>query len=164
MTVDCQLSDEEMQEAFRLNTTPSFWFRAALSNFYAMFCVLAALIAAVVNLVDPFTPNWNGIVIVFLFGALLVGISLQRLRGSIRKAASGINAQGAQMTLDAQGVSMSSNTGATSFTPWSQFGGWKEGNLVFTIGDTKEFKTVAKSNLSDSQIGEIGRASCRERV
>lgn len=155
MTIECKLSNEDMQEALRLNATPWFWFKALLSNLYAVICIVVALVAAVVNIVNPFTANWNGIIIVFLLGAMLIGFTLQRLRRSIRKAAAGINAQGAQITLDAKGLSIVSIIGATSFTPWSQYRQWKEGALVFTIGDLKEFKTLPKSAMSDTQIGEV---------
>ena len=155
MIIDCQLSNEEMREAFRMNTTPSFWFKAALSNIYSIFIILAVLGGVVANIVDNARVNWNGIVILLAIAAVLIGLFLWRLTASIKKAAAKINTACNKLTLDAQGISTVSGTGATSFTPWSHYSRWKEGSLVFTIGDAKEFRTFPKSTMSDTQISEV---------
>jgi hypothetical protein len=155
MVVECQLNHTEMREAFRLNLTPSFWFKAVFSNIRAVFILCVVLAMVVHDIIHKDTQNWGAITMLYGFAAVLIGIYLLKTLFAIKKTVAKHNEAYSRITLDSQGVSTANDSGATSFVPWSQYKRWKEGKLVFTIGDIKAFKTLPKSKMSDAQISEV---------
>jgi len=163
MQVECQLNHTEMREAFRMNLTPSFWFKTVFTNFRAVFliCVVLAMVAH--KIIHKDTHNWQAVVTLSGFAALLIGVYLLRMISRVKKAVNKLNEVCSRMTLDAKGVSTASDSGATSFAPWTHYKRWREGKLVFTIGDVKSFKTLPKSRMSHAQISEV-RAILQEHI
>jgi hypothetical protein len=51
------------------------------------------------------------------------------------------------MSIEAQGITTAMPSGARTFVPWSAFAGWREGKLVFTVGDAKAYRTISKRAL-----------------
>ena len=83
MTVPCKLSTAEMREAFRLNLTPSFWWKAALGNIRSIL-VLFFLIAAVVRwLINGQAIEWQVIAVFSGAVVLFFGLYLMRLHRTI---------------------------------------------------------------------------------
>ncbi len=155
MQIDCKLSHAEMREAFRMNLTPAFWFRAALGNVRALVLIVVMLVAAGTKIAHGDTRHWESIVILLAIAAGLIALYVWRLSASMKKTANKINEACVRMNLDTQGMSTASSVGATTFTPWQQFSRWKEGKLVFTVGDKKAFRTIPKSALNGFQVDEV---------
>jgi hypothetical protein len=155
MTIECNLSKAEMSEAFRMNLTGGFWFRTMLGNIRAIILVGVVLFAAGAKIMNHDTHDWQSIGILFAVAAALVALYVWRLSSTIKKTAAKVNTACDRMTLDSQGIATASTGGSTSFTPWSQFKKWKEGKLVFTVGDGKTFRTMPKSAMSEMQVGEV---------
>ena len=76
MQVECQLNHTEMREAFRMNLTPSFWFKTVFTNFRAVFliCVVLAMVAH--KIIHKDTHNWQAVVTLSGFAALLIAFML----------------------------------------------------------------------------------------
>jgi hypothetical protein len=144
-----------MREAFRMNLTPSFWFKAIFSNIRAIVLIAVVVIAAGAKIVNKDSRNWQEIATLFAVAIALVALYGWRLTSSMKKTANKLNASCERITVDAQGLATASATGATSFSPWSQYHRWKEGKLVFTVGDAKAFRTIPKSAMSEMQAGEV---------
>ena len=155
MTVPCKLSTAEMREAFRLNLTPSFWWKAALGNIRSIL-VLFFLIAAVVRwLINGQAIEWQVIAVFSGAVVLFFGLYLMRLHRTIIKSAKKLSETCDSMIIDSQGLTVVTFNGTRTSIPWSAIGRWREGKLVFTIGDAKAFHTIPKGPLGEMQSGEL---------
>jgi len=163
MLVECQLNHTELREAFRMNLTPSFWFKTIFSNFRAVFLICVVLAMIVSKIIHKDTHNWQAVATLSGFAAVLIGVYLLKMISKVKKTVTKLNETCNRITLDSKGLSTASDSGATSFAPWSHYKRWKEGRLVFTIGDAKAFKTLPKSRLSDPEVSEV-RALLRSQI
>jgi hypothetical protein len=152
MTVSCQISAAEMREAFRLNLTPSFWWKAARGNLRAIIYILV-LVAVLVT--RGRSVEWEQVLLLVGLVVLFVGLFLWRMHRSVLKAAKALNESCVSLNIDSQGVTAESANGSKTFTPWSAIPRWREGKSVFTVGDAKTFRTVPKSALGEMQSGEL---------
>lgn len=155
MTVPCKVSTAEMREALRLNLTSSFWWKTAFGNFRGI-VYLIVLIAVIVTKLKGDTPvEWQGILVLLAVVIVLFGLYLARLHRAIVKKATAINEACATLTIDGQGLTAEMTNGSRGFTPWSATKRWREGKLVFTIGDAKNFRIVSKGAIGEMQSGEL---------
>jgi hypothetical protein len=151
MTVPCKVSTAEMREAFRLNLTPSFWWKAALGNFRVLL-YLGVLVAVIVS--RGRSIQWHQVAPLLGLIVVFFGLYLFRLHRTIEKNATRLNDCNT-LNIDGQGITADAISGARTFTPWSEVIRWREGKLVFTIGDAKTFRTVSKTSLGEIQSGEL---------
>jgi hypothetical protein len=155
MVMQCQLNHAEMREAFRMNLTLTFWLRAILSNLRALVILGVFFAAVVAKVMKGEDTNWESLLVLLPVAAALIAFYLWRLSSRLQKAAAQVNAACRTLTLDTQGITTASATGVTTFTPWAECKKWKEGKLVFTIGDARQYRTVPKSAVSEMQAQEI---------
>ncbi len=155
MTVPCQVSAAEMREAYRLNLTTAFWWKAALGNFRTVvyLVVLVALVGA--KLAGDASIQWTGVAVIFGIAILFFCLYLFRLHRTIVKTAKKLYESCNSLQIDGQGITAETSNGSRTFTPWSAISRWREGKLVFTIGDAKTFRTVPKGALGEMQSAEL---------
>lgn len=150
----CRLTSTEMREAVRLNRTKvkrMWWF---VRNLRLIMIAGVLLVVMVANLRTG-RRNWGAVVGLACAGALLAAAVKWSSSFSSKRMAKRINAACEQMTVDANGIGTANALGTTTFAPWSQFRGWHEGRLVFTVGDAKAFRTIPKSGMSEMQVAEV---------
>jgi len=155
MVLECQLKPAEMREVFRMNLSKGFWVRIVVINIRLLLLLAVVGAAVIAKIAHQDGRDWQGIVSSLAVALLLIGFYVWRLLNTVKQSAAKVNAACDRMTLDPQGITSANAAGATSFTPWTQYKRWKEGKLVFTIGDSKNFRTVPKSALTESQAGEL---------
>jgi hypothetical protein len=155
MTVQCKVSTAEMREAFRLNLTPTFWWKAALGNIRAIVYVVILIGFMVARIASGRAIEWQYVGVLVGLIALFLGLYAIRLHRTIQKTAKKLVESCNTVTIDAQGVTAETLNGSRNFIPWSAINRWREGKLVFTIGDAKTFRTVPKSALGEMQSGEL---------
>jgi hypothetical protein len=155
MVVPCKISSAEMREAFRLNLTPSFWWKAALGNVRAIIYLVVLIVFITTRLTGGRTIDWKEVAVLLGLIVLFFGLYLFRLHRTIEKNAKTLNQSCNTLTIDTQGVTAETINGSRTFSPWSAISRWREGKLVFTIGDAKTFRTVPKSALGEMQSGEL---------
>jgi hypothetical protein len=155
MTVPCQVSAAEMREAFRLNLTPSFWWKSARGNFRTLVYLIVLIAFIVRGFMSGHPMEWQTVAILFGLVVLFFAIYLLRLNRTITKSAKKLSDSCGSLTIDSQGLTAETTNGSRSFIPWSAVSRWREGNLVFTIGDAKTFRTVPKGSLGEMQSGEL---------
>jgi hypothetical protein len=90
-----------------------------------------------------------------LIPVLFLWLYWNRTQAAIRKAASQLSDTHGSVSLDANGISASSSTGATSFVPWREYSGWKEGKDVFTLTTGKSFRALTKRGLSETELEQL---------
>jgi hypothetical protein len=155
MVVPCKISSAEMREAFRLNLTPSFWWKAALGNVRVIIYLVVLIVFIATRITGGKTIDWKEVAVFVGLIVLFFGLYLFRLHRTIEKNAKTLNEACHSLTIDIQGVTAETANGSRSFTPWSAIGRWREGKLVFTIGDAKTFRAVPKVALGEMQSGEL---------
>jgi hypothetical protein len=155
MVIECKLGKAEMNEAVRMNLSGGFWFGTILRSLRVVIILGIVVTAGAVKLMNHDTDNWGPIGVLLAVAALFVALYIWRFTNSIKKAAAKVNSACDRMTIDGQGLTTSNAGGGTTYTPWSQVHKWKEGKLVFTVGDAKLFRTIPKTGLSEMQIGEV---------
>jgi hypothetical protein len=99
--------------------------------------------------------EWQGVLVLVGVVVLLFGLYLGRLHRAILKKAQAINDACNSLTIDGQGLTADMANGSRAFTPWSAIHRWREGKLVFTIGDSKTFRVVSKGAMGEMQSGEM---------
>jgi hypothetical protein len=52
---------------------------------------------------------------------------------------------------------------STTFVPWSEFSGWKEGEGVFTLTIGKHFRVLTKCGLSEPEVEQL-RSLLRSQI
>jgi hypothetical protein len=155
MDIPCKVSTAEMREALRLNLTAAFWWKAALGNFRALAYLVVLIVLIATKIKGDTTVQWQGILVLVGVLVLLFGLYLGRLHRAIIKRATQINDACSVLTVDGQGINAEMANGGRTFTPWPAIHRWREGKLVFTIGDAKTFRVVPKSALGEMQSAEL---------
>ena len=155
MVVPCKISSAEMREAFRLNLTSSFWWKAALGNRRAIIYSIVLIALVVSRIKGSQVINWAEVGLLMGLVVLFFGLYIFRLHRSIEKTAKALNDTCNTLTIDTQGITIESTNGSRTIIPWSAITRWREGKLVFTIGEAKSFRTVSKSTLGEMQSSEL---------
>lgn len=146
MTVPCGTSAEELREAFFLNLNATTCWKFALGNVRFLTISFVLLLAAIGQMATGKADPKVLTVLAVLLALMLAGMWF-RLTRSLGKVARSLSATGGQMSIEAQGITTTLPNGARTFVPWSAFAGWREGKLVFTIGDAKAYRTISKRAL-----------------
>lgn len=146
MTVTCGASTAEIREAFFLNLNGASCLRLTLSN-GRLLALLLVLVVVLVSQIAKGKTDFGQLMILSLPGLLILGLMWFRLSRSLAKAARAISASGAQMTIDTKGITTTRPNGTRQFEPWSSYTRWREGKLVFTIGNQKNYRTISKGAL-----------------
>lgn len=154
MTVPCQVSTAEMREAFRLNLNSSAFFRILRGNariliYLLVFGALLITEAAKARVDWQEIAFWAGLITLLL---ILFWFQFHR---TIAKTAKALSSSCDALTIDTKGLTAEQTNGTRTSIPWSAISRWREGKLVFTIGDAKSYRTVSKSALGEMQCGEL---------
>ena len=152
MTVPCTLSATEMREAFRLNLTPSFWWKTVLGNPRSIIYLLVLIFLIATR---GRNADWRQVAILAGLVLFLFAMYTLRLYRALSKQAKALNESCKTITMDGQGVTAEAVNGSRTSIPWSAIHRWREGKLVFTFGDAKTFRTIPKSALGELQAGEL---------
>jgi hypothetical protein len=155
MNVQCKVSTAEMREAFRLNLTPAFWRKAVLGNVRTIIYLAIVVALIVSNVKKGHAIDWHEVGFLLALVALFFGLFLFRLHRNVVKTVTKLQESCSSMTIDSQGVTAEADNGTRTSVPWAAITRWREGKLVFTIGDAKTFRTVPKSAMGEMQSGEL---------
>ncbi len=154
MQIRTEITPDELSQAIRLNRSKMYWPRVFLANWYASLLLIVIVWAEIARYVSgkPVQASAAGLVLIPVFFLWLYWF---RTQGAVRKAASELSDTQGTASIDGKGISAYSSTGATSFVPWSQYSGWKEGQDVFTLTTGKTFRVLAKRGLSEGEIEQL---------
>jgi len=153
MTVPCGTSTQELREAFFLNLNAASCWKLAVRNVRLLTITFIFLVA----MASQIMSGKGDLKLIAIFAGLLalaLGAMWINLTRSLARTAKALSASGGQMNIETQGITTTMPNGTRTFVPWSAFGRWREGKLVFTVGDTKSYRTISKSALG-IQAGEF---------
>jgi hypothetical protein len=146
VTVPCGTSAKELREAFFLNLNAAACLRLSLGSGRFLGILIVALIVVVGETVQG-KANMETVLILAVPVALALGFMWLRLTNSLRRAAKALTASGARMNIETPGITTILPNGTRTFEPWSVYTRWREGDLVFTVGNGKTYRTISKSAL-----------------
>jgi hypothetical protein len=155
MTVPSAVTTAEMREAFRLNLNSRLVFKLARRNTRLLIYIIAFAAFAITSLIGGHGVDWQRI---SLFGgllALLIALLIFSLNNTAAKTAKALTKSGNTLTIDTQGLSEEAPNGTRTSIPWAAITRSREGTLVYTIGDAKNFRTISKTTLGEIQSGEL---------
>ncbi|HYK37191.1 YcxB family protein [Alloacidobacterium sp.] len=154
MQVRTEITPDELTQAIRLNRSRMYWPKVFLANWYATLLLIVILSAEGARLIagKPIQPASLGLL---LIPAFLLWLYWFRTQGAVRKAALELSDTKGSASIDGKGISASFSTGATSFMPWSEYSGWKEGEEVFTLTKGKSFRVFTKRGLDEAELEQL---------
>jgi YcxB-like protein len=154
LNIRTEVTPDELTQALRLNRTRMYWPKLLLANWYASLLLIALVCAETSRVIEgkPIQPSSLGLLLIPL---ALLWLYWYRSNAAIRTAATQMSDTQGSATIDPNGISASSSTGATSFIPWREYGGWKEGTDVFTLTTEKSFRVFSKRGLNDIDLEQL---------
>jgi hypothetical protein len=155
MTVPGAVTTAEMREATRLNLNSALCWKLARGNLRLLIYILVFMGLAVASLVDGHGVDWQKLTLMVGLLALLVALLLFSLNRTVAKAAKLLTKSCNTLTIDAQGLTDESPNGTRTSIPWSAITRWREGALVYILGDAKTFRIVSKAALGEAQSSEL---------
>jgi hypothetical protein len=154
MTVLCSVTTAEMREAFRLNLNSSLCWKLARGNVRLLIYLIASVVA-VVTFARGGNIDWPKVALMAGLVAFLILLLLFNLNRTVAKTAKALCKSSSNLTIDSTGLTEEAPNGTRTSVPWSAITRWREGSLVYTIGDVKSFRTVSKQTLGEPQSGEL---------
>lgn len=134
MQIEGKLSREDVSDAQRLLRPRHFWPKVVYRNAYTVLFVGAILGATIAGLVGATHPKWGALGIAWLFVLALTAWVVFRVRRATQKQWKRLNgALPDWIDLSDKGMKMDGPNGASSFQPWANFKGWREGQRVILV-------------------------------
>jgi hypothetical protein len=154
IAIRTELTPDEVRQGMRLNRTRMYWPRLFLANWYSTLLLVVIVWANIARLVDgkPLQPASLGFTLIPLF---FLWFSWNRTSTAVREAATQLSDSQGSATVDANGISAKTSTGATSFVPWRDYIAWKEGVDVFTLATGKSYRILSKRGLSEADLEQL---------
>lgn len=146
MTVSCGVNGAEIREAFLLNLNLSSSLKLTFSN-GRLLAILFILVFVLIGEIAKGKATLGLFMVLSLPLVMILGFIWFRLARSFGKIARAISASGAQITIETRGITTTLPNGTRTFEPWLSYARWREGKLVFTVGNQKNYRTISKSAL-----------------
>jgi hypothetical protein len=153
VNVITNVTPAEFRQAIKLNRTWRYWLRLVGANWYATVLLLVILWAIVARVAQG-KPVQADSIMILLIPIAFLGFGWARTQRAIERGAQEISDLGGTASLDDDGLHATASSGATSFTPWSIYTGWKEGTEVFTLERAKNFTVLSKRELSEAELDQ----------
>ena len=124
-----------MQEAFRMNLTPSFWFKSAIRNARLVIYLIVLIVILTVGTrgSNPIPAKGIGGLVFAIF--LLIALYLWRMHNTLEKSAKALNESCKTLTIDSQGMTAEGANG-TKTSPWAaihRFGARASWSLLWAM-------------------------------
>lgn len=154
LRIRTEITPDELSQALLLNRTRMYWPKVFLANWYSTLLLIVMVWAETARLVEgkPIQPASLGLLLIPIF---FLWLYWNRTQAAVRKAATQMSDSQGSATIDANGTSASTSAGATSFMPWREYSGWKEGKDVFTLTTGESFRTLTKRGLSETELEQL---------
>jgi YcxB-like protein len=154
MQVQTEITADELSQAIGLNRPANYWQNVLQANGLALALLVGILWADVKRqMAGKHVPavSWA----LLLIPVLLIWFYWYRKHSDVRRAVSKPSNTPGSASVDANGISSTTSTGAPSFVPWSEYSGWKEGKDVFTLTKGKSFNVVTKRGLNEADVEQL---------
>ncbi len=152
--IHTEITADELSQAIGLNRTPTYWLKVLQANGYAVVLLVAILWVDIKNqIAGKHVPpvSWA----LLLIPVLLICFYWYRKHSAVRRAVSKPSNTPGSASVDANGITTTTSTGATSFVPWGEYRGWKEGKDVFTLTKGKSFHVLTKRGLNEAEVEQL---------
>jgi len=155
-----KITEADLNDVRKMTVSKMYWPRLLLANWYGLALILALIWSTVSGLFGGTNRNWRFVAILW---AVLGGIALWVVYSTRRTMASEFTQLNAtlpdHLNLTTDGVKIDGPNGASAFSPWRTFKGWREGRRVVLIDQSQGNSVVI---LPVAQLSEIERLSIRQ--
>jgi hypothetical protein len=155
MDFDYKLSNAEMREAFWMNQTWRTWFGPLGRRLHVLVFVAAAAMGVMLNHVQHQHSRLGNVAILIGPEALVMAVYWWRIAHRVADMTARVNKATKRISLDASGIKALSRSESMTCLPWSHYQFWKEGKLVFTLGNGKTFRTIPKRGMSEVELSAL---------
>lgn len=157
--IHTEITADELSQAISLNRPTTYWLKVLRANGLAIAMIVGIVWADIhIRIAGKHIPPVRFVLLLIVL--LLIPVSLiwlywYREQSAVRRAVSRPSNTPESASVDANGIRTSTSTGATSFVPWSEFSGWKEGKDVFTLTKGKSFDVLTKRGLNEAEVEQL---------
>ena len=150
-----KLTEADLSDVRSLTRSKMFWLKLLLMNWYGTALTLIVVWATISGLLGYTTPNWPAVALLWAAIAGIVFWVVYRTKRAQARELTQLNATlPDQVILTNEGVKFDGPNGATSFQPWRNFKGWREGRRVVLVDQCEGNVSVV---LPVAQLSEIER-------
>jgi hypothetical protein len=154
MQVQTEVTADELRQAISLNEPSSHWLKVLQANGFALALLVGILWADIkAQMAGKHVPSVSWALL--LIPVLLICLYFYRKQSAVQRAVSKPDNTPGFATVDANGISYTSSTGAPSSVSWSVYSGWKEGKDVFTLTKGKSFNVLTKRGLNEAEVEQL---------
>ena len=133
MEIRTRVSPEEVKEAIELSRPRNFWFKFLLSNWYASLIGLLVIAADGNSLIHGQSVKWGPSAGLLVFVVVALWYSWYSWNGKVSKVLQTASSRIQCLALESDGAKILTETGASSFLPWSSYKTWSEGMKIFLL-------------------------------
>ena len=133
MQIRAAVSPSELQEAARMSRGRSFWLRFFAANWYGTALLLLVVVVGANGAIHHQQMKWGAMLGFAAICVFFIGLSWYRWNSRLAKIAGASNARSGTLSLESDGIRMTSASGASTFVPWSSYNKWIEGKSVFLL-------------------------------
>ncbi len=154
MQVETEITEDELSQAISLNRPSNYWLNVLQANGLPIALLVGILWADIKwQMAGKHVPlvSWA----LLLIPVLLIWFYWYRKHSAVRRAVARPTNTPGSASVDANGISYTTSTGAPSFVPWSEYSGWKEGKDVFTLTKVRSFHILSKRGLNEADVEQL---------
>jgi hypothetical protein len=167
--VEVRFTIAATDEAARMVRRWYFWPLFVFQNLHGLAVVIAVLAIGAglfaKGVAGPLDELWQAAVGAIVVAFVIVGFVWLHRRGK-REAEEALDAVNpVKLTFTGDGLKLTDKTGASSFTPWSGFDGFREGKSIILLREANatSWRPIPKQTVAPSD-GEQIRSSIRSRL
>ncbi|MFZ0211301.1 MAG: hypothetical protein WAL55_01190 [Candidatus Acidiferrales bacterium] len=160
MQLNGKLTQLDLNDVQKTVRSKKYWAKVLFANWYGILLLAAVIWATISGMLGYTNPNWRAVGIMWAVVAAIVLFAVYKTRVGRPRVLTKLNSSLPDyINLANDGVKLDGPNEATSFIPWRNFKGWREGQLVVLIDQTEGNRFVI---LPVGQLSEIERQQTRQ--
>jgi hypothetical protein len=147
-----KVSEDDLSDLRKMLRSKWYWPKFVFINWYGIGLTCVLVWATLAPLLGKSHPNWQALGLLWAVVAGIITWAVYRTKKAMAREYAQLNARLPDtIDLKSDGVKLDGPEGATSFLPWRNFAGWREGHRVILIdqSDNRGFVIVPVVELSD---------------
>jgi hypothetical protein len=129
-----KLTESGLNDVRQVVRSKWYWLKFLAVNWYGIILLVTVIWGTIAGLVGTTNPNWLGLGILWVVIIAIAAWAFYSSKRSMAKEFSELSASLPDwITLAEDGIKLNGPNAATSFQPWGNFKGWREGKRVMLL-------------------------------
>jgi hypothetical protein len=159
MQLSGKLTQLDLSDVEKTVRSKRYWAKVLLANWYGILLLGAVSWATISGALGYTNPNWRAVGIMWAVVAAIILFAVCKTKTGRPQVFAKLNSRLPDyINLANDGVKLDGPNGATSFLPWRNFKGWREGQRVLLVDQVDGNRFVI---LPVAQLSEIERQQAR---